>query len=287
MGRGAIPLRLLPLLPVALIFGCGVVVTVLQSFGLLMFSYRYDDLWFAYRQLFADSWFLRSAGFSLYVAAASSTLSCLFGTALAYALWQMPEGWRRWALVYKLPLLLPHIVVGFLATLFLAKTGVLASLAQQVGLISSHEEFFDLLYTGFGIDLISAYVYKETPFVILMVYAMLARFDKRQESVARMLGAGWWRIFFTLVLPFILPAINTTLLILFVFTLGGFDLPFVIGDSYPGMISLRVYEVFFHRDLIERPLAMAMLSLLLLFSLGFIVLYLRLSKRLAREVRKL
>lgn len=286
MRSGAILMRLLPLVPVMLVFGCGIAVTVLQSLGLLMFSYSYDDLWFAYRQLFADWWFWQSAGYSLYIATASSGLSCLFGTALAYALWKMPEPYRRRALIYKIPLILPHIVVGFLAILILAQTGVLASLAHYLGWISSHEEFPQLLYSRAGIDLISAYVYKETPFVILMVYAMLVRFDKRQVETARMLGAGRLRIFFTLILPFLLPAINTTLLILFVFTLGGFDLPFVIGDSSPGMISLRVYDYFFHRDLVERPIAMAMLSLLLLFSLVFIVLYLRLSAHLSREVRK-
>lgn len=286
MQSGAILMRLLPLVPVTLVFGCGIAVTVLQSMGLLMFSYSYDDLWFAYRQLLADWWFWQSAGYSLYIAAASSGLSCVFGTAFAYALWKMPEPYRRRALVYKVPLILPHIVVGFLATLILAQTGVLASLAHQLGWISSHEEFPQLLYSRAGIDLISAYVYKETPFCILMVYAMLVRFDKRQVETARMLGAGRLRIFFTLILPFLLPAINTTLLILFVFTLGGFDLPFVIGDSSPGMISLRVYDYFFHRDLVERPIAMAMLSMLLFFSLVFIVFYLRLSAHLSREVRK-
>lgn len=287
MRAGGVILRLLPLLvPVALVFGCGVAVTLLQSVGLLMFSYRYEDLWFAYRELLADPWFYRSAGYSLAVALASSTISCLLGTLLAYGLWKMPEKLRRYGLIYKIPLILPHIVVGFLATLVLAKTGVLAAVAYRLGLIASYQDFPQLLYSATGLDLIAAYVYKETPFVILMVYAMLARFDQRQAAVARMLGAGRARVFLTLILPFVLPAINTTFLILFVFTLGGFDLPFVIGDSSPGMISLRVYEVFFHRDLAERPMAMAMLSLLLIFSLGFLVLYLRLSARLAREVRK-
>ena len=59
-------IRLLPvLLPVLMVFGCGLAVTLLQSFGLLMFSYSYDDRLFAYRELAIDGWFLRSAGFSL------------------------------------------------------------------------------------------------------------------------------------------------------------------------------------------------------------------------------
>ena len=281
-------LGLLPLLlPFLLVFGCGLLITLLQSFGLLMFSYSYDDLFFAYRELFADSWFFSSAGFSLYVALASSSLSIALGVALAYMVWKLPERYRNLTIIYKIPLVLPHIAVGFLAVIFLAKTGFISAIAYHLGLISSFDGFPDLLYTSSGIDLISAYVYKETPFVMVMVYAMLVRFDRRQLETARMLGAGQLRMFFSLILPFIMPAINTTFIILFVFTFGGFDLPFVLGDSYPGMLSIRVYDYFFQKDLALRPVAMAMLTLVFVFSLICITLYLRLSAKLAREVRKL
>ena len=288
MRRTHLQLRLLPLLlPFLLVFGCGLAITVLQSFGLLMFSYTYDDLFFAYRELFADSWFLRSAAFSLYVAAASSSLSIAIGVVLAYMVWKLPERYRHLTIIYKIPLVLPHIAVGFLAVIFLARTGILSAVAYHLSLVDSFEGFPDLLYTPSGVDLISAYVYKETPFVMVMVYAMLVKFDRRQIDTARMLGAGTLRIFFTLILPFIMPAINTTFIILFIFTFGGFDLPFVLGDSYPGMLSIRIYDYFFQKDLALRPVAMAMLTLIFFFSLICISLYLRLSASLAREVRKL
>jgi putative spermidine/putrescine transport system permease protein len=288
MRRTELLLRLLPLLlPFAAVIGCGLAITLLQSFGLLMFSYSYDDLFFAYRELFADSWFLRSAVFSLHVAFASSSLSIVLGTVLAYAVWRLPARRRQLTIIYKIPLVLPHIAVGFLAVLFLARTGIVAAVAYRLGLIESFEGFPGLLYTPSGIDLISAYVYKETPFVMVMVYAMLVRFDRRLIDTARMLGSGTLRIFISLILPFVMPAINTTFIILFIFTFGGFDLPFVLGDSYPGMLSIRVYDYFFQKDIALRPVAMAMLTLIFCFSLVFIAIYLRLSARLAREVRKL
>ena len=264
MRRTELLLRLLPLLlPFAAVIGCGLTITLLQSFGLLMFSYSYDDLFFAYRELFADSWFLRSAAFSLYVAFASSSLSIVLGTVLAYAVWRLPARRRQLTIIYKIPLVLPHIAVGFLAVLFLAKTGIVSAVAYRLGLIESFEGFPGLLYTPSGIDLISAYVYKETPFVMVMVYAMLVRFDRRLIDTARMLGSGALRIFFSLILPF------------------------VLGDSFPGMLSIRVYDYFFQKDIALRPVAMAMLTLIFGFSLAFIAVYLRLSARLAREVRKL
>ena len=142
MRRTELLLRLLPLLlPFAAVFGCGLTITLLQSFGLLMFSYSYDDLFFAYRELFADSWFLRSAAFSLYVAFASSSLSIVLGTVLAYAVWRLPARRRQLTIIYKIPLVLPHIAVGFLAVLFLAKTGIVSAVAYRLGLIESFESF--------------------------------------------------------------------------------------------------------------------------------------------------
>jgi putative spermidine/putrescine transport system permease protein len=288
MRRGVIFLNLLPLLiPFLAIVAGGLLVTVLQSFGLFMFSYTYEDMFFAYRELFDDSWFIQSAVFSLRVALTSAVAAIFCGTLLAYSIWQLPERYHRYTVIYKIPLILPHIAVGFIAVILLSKTGIFASIAYQLGLIDSFAQFPGLLYTRSGIDLILAYIYKETPFVMVMVYAILSRFDRRLIETAKMLGASQAKIFFSLILPFIMPVLNTTFVILFIFSFGGFDLPFVLGDSYPGMISVRIYEYFFQKDLAMRPVAMAMLVLVFCFSLFFILGYLRFSAHLEKGVRKL
>ncbi|MDJ0624664.1 MAG: hypothetical protein QNJ17_17005 [Desulfocapsaceae bacterium] len=288
MRRINIILSLLPLLlPFLAIIGGGLLITGLQSFGLMMFSYEYEDVLFAYKQLFSDTWFLESAVFSLYVALTATLISIVIGTLFAYLIWKLPGKYHSRAVIYKIPLILPHIGVGFIAVILISKTGVFSSIAYQLNLIDSFEDFPNLLYTRAGIDLILAYIYKETPFVMVMVYAILSRFDKRIIDTAGMLGASQMRSFFTLVLPFIMPVLNTTFIILFIFSFGGFDLPFVLGDSYPGMITIRIYEYFFQKDMALRPIAMAMLTLVFSFSLIFIFTYLKFSSRLEKEVRKL
>lgn len=287
-GRSSLVLSLLPLLiPFAAVIGGGLVVTVLQSFGLVMYSYTYEDMLFAYRHLFSDTWFLESAAFSLYVALAATLAAITLGTFFSYLIWKLPPRYHRWTVIYKIPLILPHIAVGFIAVILLSKTGMLSSVAYHLGLTDGFEEFPNLLYTRAGIDLIAAYVYKETPFVMVMVYAVLSRFDRRLVDTAEMLGASQLRIFFSLLLPFLMPVINTTFIILFIFAFGGFDLPFVVGSSNPGMISIRIYEYFFQKELALRPVAMAMLTLVFCFSLLFIVFYLRLAQRVEKGVRKL
>ncbi|MBM9606529.1 ABC transporter permease [Desulfopila inferna] len=288
MRRSFILLSLLPLLiPFLAVIGGGLLVTGLQSFGLMMYSYTYEDMFFAYKELFGDTWFLQSALFSLYVALTATLISIIIGTLFSYLLWRLPGRYHSWTVVYKIPLILPHIAVGFIGIILLSKTGIMASIAYQLGLIDSFEAFPNLLYTRSGFALIAAYIYKETPFVMVMVYAILSRFDRRIMETAGMLGASQLRIFFTLILPFIMPVINTTFIILFVFSFGGFDLPFVLGDSYPGMISIRIYDYFFQKDLTMRPVAMAMLTLVFCFSLIFILSYLKFSSRLEKGVRKL
>ena len=288
MARTRILLSLLPLLiPFLAVICGGLLVTILQSCGLMMFAYEYEDLLFAYKRLLADSWFMESLLYSIYVALSATLISIVLGTLFAYLIWNLPGRYHSYTVIYKIPLILPHIAVGFMAVIFLSKTGILSSAAYQVGLIDSFEEFPSLLYTTSGVDLIAAYVYKETPFVMVMVYAILSRFDRRLLETAGMLGASSLRSFFKLVLPFIMPVLNTTFIILFIFSFGGFDLPFVLGDSNPGMITLRIYEYYFQRDIALRPVAMAMLTLVFAFSLIFILFYLKFSARLEKGVRKL
>jgi putative spermidine/putrescine transport system permease protein len=286
--RWEIPLRLSPLLlPFVAVFGCGLLITLLQSFGIWMFSYRYEDMLFAYKELFGSRWFYQSALFSLYVAAISATIAVVLGTLLAYQLWRLPQRLHTILAMYKIPLILPHIGVGFLAVILLAKTGVFSAILHSLGLLETFAAFPNLLYGSYGVDLIGAYVYKETPFVMIMIYGMLCRLDRRLLDTGHMLGASSLRIFFSLVVPYLLPIINTSFIILFVYSFGAFDLPFILGDSYPGMLAIRVYEYFFQKDLVMRPLAMALLSLMFLFSTLFIVGYLHFVRRVALEVRKL
>ena len=60
----------------------------------------------------------------------------------------------------------------------------------------------------------------------------------------------------------------------------------ILGSSRPQMISLFIYNEYFQRDLARRPFAMAALTVTLLFSLLFIILYTRLVRRGRVEVRK-
>lgn len=281
-------LKLLPLLiPFLLLFASGLGLTLLQSVGLFTPVPPAFKGFEAYRELLKDPWFLSSLKFSLKTAFFSASVSVVIGTFLARVIWLMPPSSRALAVVYKIPLILPHIVAGFFIQIFFSQSGMISSLLYQTGVISSHSEFPSLLYTESGLGIIAGYIYKEVPFVVLLQLAVYDRMDPRMISAAKNLGAGPLRIFFRIILPQLTPVLNTTFIILFLYSFGAFDLPFIIGGSRPEMLSVMVYNYFFQRELAYRPVAMAALSLMFLFASLFVFFYSKAASRLEKEVRKL
>ncbi len=274
-------LGLLPLLlPFLVLFCGGVALTVAQSLGFFTPLPYPGGPWDAYAGLLADPGFYASAGFSLWVAGVSAFLAVTAGAFLSYRVWRLPERLASLSLVYKIPLILPHISVAFIVMVFWSRSGIIASAAHKAGLIQDMYAFPNILYSGFGLGMILAYALKGTPFVMLLALAQLARFDVRQVQTAAMLGASGFRIFFSIVLPRLFPALHTGFIVLFLYGFGAFEIPYLLSESRPGMLSIQVYHLYFKHDLIRRPEAMAILSLMFCFTVAFIIAYFKGIRRL-------
>jgi len=274
--RIKIILYLLPLLiPFCVIFMSGIFLAVMQSMGIFVFSYTYPEYFFAYRELFSQGWFYHSLALTLFVSLSSSLISVIGGIYISYKIWKLPESLKKWGILTKIPLILPHITVGFIVILLFSRSGFFSSLSNFIGLTESMEGFPLILYSRLGIDIILAGVYKETPFAVIMIYAVLSRLDKRLIETAQMLGAESRQIFTGIIIPHLMPVISTVFIILFIYNIGSFEIPYVLGSSNPGMLSIRIFDYFFQKDLSMRPFAMAMLVIILLFSTLFIYIYSR------------
>jgi putative spermidine/putrescine transport system permease protein len=234
-----------------------------------------------YRYLFGETDFLLSAGYTVYIALVTAILAVTIGAVMAYMLWCAPERIRRTGGIYRLPIILPHIVVAFLTILFWSGRGVMATTAAFLGM----DSFPDLLYAPGGSGIILGYVYKEFPFVMLLVLAVLQRIPERYVLTARMLGASPVRIFFRVILPLIIPVLNQLFIILFLYALGGFDIPWLLGSSRPRMIPMTVYSLYFQGNLSDRAAAAAALSLLTVFAALFVVIYSRSVRKLSARER--
>lgn len=274
------------LLPFILVFTGGLFLAGAQSFGFFLPLPVEGGMFEAYARLLAPH-YLASFLFSLHTAFFSALLSTVIGTLLAYAVWRMPESLQRFTPVYKILLILPHIAAAFIILLLFSKSGLISALGHHAGLVERPADFPSLLYGGNGAGMILAYVYKETPFVMLMALAVLKRLDPRLIQTAVMLGASRTTAFMKVVLPHLMPTCHTVFIIFFLYSFGAFEVPFLLGESSPAMLSIEVYNLYFKMSFDNRPEAMALLVLMFLFSTGFIALYVKVAATVTNQERAL
>lgn len=209
---------------------------------------------------------------------ASTLLAAFFGTMLAIALKNLMRKSAWVKIILHIPLAIPHLAVALTLLGMLAPSGIFARLFYLSGLINAPADFPVLVTDAYGIGIIAAYVFKETPFIALMILTVLTRISDDYELVARNLGASKWQRFRFVTLPLITTPLVFSSLIVWVFIFGAYEVPLVLGRIYPAMLSIVAQREFAATDLQERPAAMALAVLMTLLTMIFVWLYLRFTK---------
>ena len=268
------------LVVIGVLFSGGIVAALVQSLGYMPAVGQTEISFAAYREVLGDKDFLNSLLLTLYVAGASTGISTVLAVLAALAL-RRSSG-RISAVVFQLPITIPHLVAAVGIALVVSQTGLGARLAAALGLIGEPRQFPALLYDRYSIGIILTYVWKETPFIALVVLASLRGVAGELEEVARTLGAGAWQRFWYVVFPVISPGIVAASLIVFAFTFGAFEVPFLLGKSYPAILPVTAYNEYRDLDLAARPVAMAINILIALVTAAIAAFYLRLARDLGR-----
>jgi len=167
--------------------------------------------------------------------------------------------------------------VGFLVVLVLGPTGVLAAALAPLfggGPLPSP------VRSSTGAGIVVASVLKEAAFVVLWVRGSLDRLDPRLVPTARMLGAGRWQTFREVLAPVVVPSAAVAGLIVFLYSLGAWELPFLLGPSDPQALSLFVLDARDHGSAADRSVAAAALTVLAAGSAVVAWLVLRGEKKL-------
>lgn len=280
-GRIKIALLLTPaMLVIGVLFAGGLVSAVVQSLGYLPAIGQTEISFEAYREVLTGEDFLDSFLLTVYVAGASTIISTILAVLAALVL-RRSSG-RLSAIVFQLPITIPHLVAAVGIALVVSQTGLGARLAAALGLIGEPKEFPALLYDRYSVGIILTYVWKEVPFVTLVVLAALRGVAGELEDVARTLGASPWQRFWYVVFPVISPGIIAASLIVFAFTFGAFEVPYLLGKTYPTILPVMAYNEYRDIDLTARPAAMAINVLIALTTAVFAALYLRLARNLGR-----
>ncbi|MBZ4688005.1 MAG: putative spermidine/putrescine transport system permease protein [Clostridia bacterium] len=265
---------LLPAIIVLLgIFMAGLLSALVQSLGyfpvvgLKKITFEY------YLEVFKNQDFLKSLFFSLYISLTSSVAAVIIGVLLAYLIVksQYKEGIET--VLYKLPIIVPHMVAALLIFNILSQSGILPRIFFNLGIIRDQSQFCNLVFDKNGIGIVTTYIWKEIPFVTMVVYTILNNLNKELLEVALNLGAKKWQGFIYVALPLLMPTIGSAFIIIFAFSFGAFEVPYLLGPTYPKALPVLAYTAYTNPDLTNRPYAMVISMILTIVSVILILLY--------------
>ncbi|GAA0100203.1 MULTISPECIES: ABC transporter permease [Paraclostridium] len=254
------------------IMGVGICTCILQSLGYFPLI-GLDSITFDYyKEILSNQQFINSLILSLKTSIISSIIATVIGVLLAYLMTKNRVSKLRYFLL-NLPIIVPHIIAVMLAFAVFSKTGIIARILYNLNIISDSSEFVSLVNDKAGIGIIIVYIYKGMPFIAITVYNILKSLDVKLEDVALNLGANKFQVLKLVIMPQIMPTILSSFIVIFAFSFGSFEVPYLIGATNPKALPVNAYINYINTDLAQRPLSMAMNSILTGISFILLILY--------------
>lgn len=277
-------LLLLPAMAViVLLFFGGLLVGLMRSFNYMpVIGLTEPDLT-AYLSVFTDREFYLSFALTFHIAFTSTVISSILAIGAALLLRRNFAGRAIVNFLFQLNLTVPHLV-GAIGILYLfSQSGSFARLAAEWNLIARPADFPELVFDPYAIGIILQYVWKEIPFIGVIVLANMQAIGEDYESVARSLGANKWQTFRYVLFPMIFPGVLSASVMVFAFTFGAYEIPAILGANYPAALPVLAYRKYTDVDLAARPEAMAMAIVIALLSAVMIWIYIRYTRKRIRS----
>lgn len=185
--------------------------------------------------------------FTVVIVAASTVMIGVFAVAIGGYL-VLGENKRAVSILkwlYRWPLFIPFIVAGQVMRQFLAKNGLMNNTLVTIGLMDAEQTASLLDWQG----LIITFVWKQTPFVALLVSGAMAALDPSTIEAARNLGAKRVRILLEIIVPQIRRTLVVGLILSFVTMMSVLSVPLMIAGESPTMMTVDMaFRINFYGD---------------------------------------
>ena len=212
--------------------------------------------------------------FSLYLAIAVAVVSLIIAVPFTYLIARSRRVTQVIWLVALLSILsLSEVIIGFAWSTLLSRTTGITNLLVLLGLMETPRA----LVPGFG-AVLTGMVYQAMPYAVLVLYPSMVRLDPTLTEAARTLGASPLKAFFTVVLPALRTTLIATLIMAFIFALGSYLLPQILGRPSHWTLSVLITDQALYQS--NMPFASAMAVFLVLVSLALVALTMFAGKKL-------
>jgi putative spermidine/putrescine transport system permease protein len=214
-----------------------VLVTVARSFGL--FSITGTSI-FTLKNwaIVGTREVLDSVGFSLKMGVLSSVGTVLVAFPVALFFRKAGSGKRLLGSIIKIPLFIPALVASFLIVNLISYHGIVNETLVWLHVL---KEPLRMLNDPFGWGVVFIQVWKNLPFVLLILSASLAGIHDDTVDAARNLGAGTWAVALRIYVPLAMSGILVAMILMFIKAFGDFPITSVAGPIYPSSIAFRMY----------------------------------------------
>jgi molybdate transport system permease protein len=175
--------------------------------------------------------------FTAWVAGLSTLLILPAGLATAWVLAR--HHWPGKSLVetlVTLPLVMPPVATGLILLKVLGRRGLLGRFFHD----TLH---FDVAFTWRAV--LVALAVMSFPLLVLFTRVAFEQVNPRFEQIARTLGAGEWRVFFSITVPLAWRGIIGGMILAFARALGEFGATIMVAGNIPGRtatLSLSIYD---------------------------------------------
>jgi len=236
--------------------------------GFYEVAFEFDN----YAGLFT-AFFGRVLLFSLGLSAAAAGCCVIVGFPFTYLLTRLSRRAQVVWLVFILSVLsLSEVIMGFSWSMLLSRTAGLSNLFVALGLMDHAVSWSPgLAALMFGMCFLTF------PYTVLMFYPPLSQIDREMIEAAATMGAAPAQSFFTVTVGAMRDAIVSVFVMGFVFTLGAYLLPQILGRPQHWTLSVLITDQAVYRS--NMPLASAMAVFLMLVSLALVTIVLTFGKR--------
>ncbi len=191
--------------------------------------------------------YLQDIWFTFAVTIFSTVVSALLSILLAVYI-RLSHGWlhQMVSILYRLPIFLPFVVIAQMMRSFLAPHGTLNVLLAQLHLIDIENplQLFNWIGLSFG------FIWKEAPFMVLLIVGGFQMIDNSYIEAARSVGANLFQIITRVLIPMNKQNILVAVTLVFCSFVGCFSFPYMlIGGKTPSTITIDIaHRVNYFRD---------------------------------------
>ncbi|TXR47901.1 ABC transporter permease [Phyllobacterium endophyticum] len=228
---------------------------------------------FSNYERFLSAFFGGVLGFSLMLAVTVAICCVVLALPFTYLLTKLTRRLQVFWLVALLSVLsLSEVIIGFAWSTLLSRTAGISNLLVRIGLLDQPVA----LFPSFG-AVLTGMVYQALPYTILVLYPAIIRLDPTLMEAARTLGSSPIRAFFNVLVPALRNTIMATLIMVFIFALGSYLLPQILGRPQHWTLSVLITDQAIYQS--NMPFAAAMAVFLVLVTLGLVALTLLIGRK--------